>query len=201
MNLTIRLAVVFLAAGTLAGFAGCSFSGGGPINARSVESSGTLELNPTIRAYRAHDENTADVYLTDLPESACALGASISEVSGQILHLHLFVSPEAGSTPIDQTACSVSIRLVVISRGQVGIYGGGGFLFPDDDPGSESFDGNLEEATLRFLASTDGFTDRLGPSELSGEISAPKNASRAQQIEARLDELTGLTRRGPAPVR
>lgn len=172
---------------------GCSFSGG-PLTAHSVESTLSLELSPTVRAYRALDQNTADIYLTDIPEPALALGTSLEGVSGQIVHLRLFVSPEAGSTPIDQTACSVSIRLVVVSQGEVGIYGGGGFLFPDDDPGSSTLDGNVEQATMKFIASTEHFADRLGPSELSGSVSAPKDAALAQRLSARMDEIASLAR-------
>ncbi len=178
--------------------AGCSTFTETTINARSVQSGDMLELVPTIRAYRAIDKNTADVYLTDLPKEACRQGAPLGEVSGQILHLHLFISPEAGSTPIDSTACSVTVRLVVVSRGQVGVYGGGGFLQPDSDPGSADFDGFISQATLRFIYRTAGFNDRLGSSELSGSISAPRDDGTADALAIRLDELLNLARR-PAP--
>ncbi len=177
----------------------CSFSGGGPIRAQSVSTSTALELIPTIRGYRAIDKNTADVYLTDLPRAALERGADLSEVSGQILHLHLFISPEAGSTPIDSTACSVTLRLLVISRGQVGAYGGGGFIMPDSDPGEDDFDGSMDRATLRYVGGTPGFADRLGPSELSGAISAPRDDPTAAMIAAQLEHLMAATTKRPEP--
>lgn len=165
-----------------------------PIEARSVNSPVVLALDPGIRAYRAADKNTADVYLTDLPRSACQPGAPIGDVSGQMLHIHLFISPEAGSTPIDRTACSVMVRLVVVSRGEVGLYGGGGFLQPDSDPGSKNFQGTMRGATLRLLSSTPNFKDLLGPAELSGTISAPLDPAASGVLEARLNELMRATR-------
>lgn len=177
---------------------GCSFTGAGPITARSVNSTGSLVLEPTLRAYRAIDSNTADVYLTDLPAWALEPGASLAEVSGQLLHLHLFISPEAGQTPIDQTACSVTLRQFVIARGQIGMYGGGGFLQPDDDPGDGDFDGAIRGATMRFISSTPGFSDLLGPAELSGGIEAPRDDQTARMLAAKLNELMSTIGRQPA---
>lgn len=173
----------------------CGLTGGGPIRAESVTTSSVLQLEPTVRAYRAIDKNTADVYLTDLDRSALDLGAPLDEVSGQILHLHLFISPEAGATPIESTACSVTIRLMVISRGHIGVYGGGGFIMPDSDPGDSEFAGDIERATLRFMQSTPGFTDRLGPAELSGEITAPRNDPTTDRLAARFEQLLNSTTR------
>ncbi|HLO40069.1 MAG TPA: hypothetical protein VK176_03535 [Phycisphaerales bacterium] len=178
---------------------GCSyFSGEGPLTTQSVDADFDLLLEPGIRAYRSTDPNTADIYLTDLPRELCQPGASLGEASGQLLHIHLFISPEAGETPIESTACSVSIRLVVISRGQVGVYGGGGFLYPDSDLGDEDFEGSIRRGTLKYMNGTPGFADRLGPSELSGDIEAPKDEAAVRILAARLDELLGMTRK-PAP--
>ncbi len=175
---------------------GCSyFTGGGPIMTQSVDADMDLLLEPTIRAYRSHDSNTADIYLTDLPRELCQPGAALGEVSGQLLHIHLFISPEAGETPIDDTACSVAMRLVVISRGQVGVYGGGGFLYPDTDVGDEDFEGAIKQGTLKFMSGTPAFVDRLGPSELNGGIEAPKDEPAARILAARLDELLAMTRK------
>ncbi|GMV27528.1 MAG: hypothetical protein AMXMBFR58_35590 [Phycisphaerae bacterium] len=176
---------------------GCGLTGAGPITARSVNNQFDLQLLPTLRAYSSLDKNTADIYLTDLPREVLALGAPLNDSSGQILHVHLFISPEAGETPIDHTACSVAVRLVIISRGQIGMYGGGGFLLPDSDPGDATFAGDMRGATLRFLGSTPGFADRLGPAELSGSIEAPKDDATSTLVARRLDELLGRLKSPP----
>ncbi|MBL8963059.1 MAG: hypothetical protein JNK70_03205 [Phycisphaerae bacterium] len=187
--------IVLAGMGILLAGAGCSIPfSSRPIETRSVHSPVGLTLVPGIRAYRSADKNTADVYLTDLPRSACEPGASIEGLSGQVLHLHLFISPEAGSTPIDRTACSVMVRLVVLSRGEVGLYGGGGFLQPSSDPGSRSFDGTIRGATLRLIASTRNFKDLLGACELSGTISAPRDEAASGVLEVRLNELMRAAR-------
>jgi hypothetical protein len=183
-------ATTAIAAGILAG---CSVLGGGSaIRSQSVVSADALEFTPTERAYVAADKNTADIYLTDLPASALAPEADVSEVSGQVLHLHLFIAPEAGSTPIASTACSVTVRHVVVSRGEIGVYGGGGFLLPSSTPGDDEFEGRVLDATLKLISATTGFSDRLGPTELSGYIEAPKDAAGSARLAATLDSL--LTR-------
>ncbi len=148
----------------------------------SVRSSGEqrtlFESTLPLSVYAWFDANTADVYLTDL--SPQALGsADIAAGDGNLVHLHMFMNPSAGLTPIADTACSVTVRHVVFAKGRVGIYGGGGFLNPRGKPGESTFGGDVRDATVRLLSSTPGFEDKLGPALWSGSFSAADNRATA----------------------
>jgi hypothetical protein len=144
-------------------------------------------------AYTARDRNTADVYLTDLPPDALKPGADLSEVWGQLVHLHLFVAPKPGSTPIATSACSVTVRAVVIARGEIGVYGGGGFLDPETEPGDSVLEGSMRRASCRLVAKTPGFMDRLGASSFQADFTAARDEPGARSLAARLQEILALT--------
>lgn len=148
-------------------------------------------------AYRVGSANTAEVYLTDLPPEALEPGADLATVEGRIVQLRLFLIPRAGSTPIDSTASSLTIRHVVLSRGVIGVYSGGGFLRPSDRVGSASFSGRVAGATVRLTGLTAGFADRLGAATFDASFRAPRDDAMAGRIAARLDDV--LLRAGVTP--
>jgi len=161
----------------------------GTESAVSVRSSAsptmTLEASLPTRVYAWFDDNTADIYLTDLASAALAspeLGAG----DGNLIHIHMFLNPQAGMTPIADTACSVTVRHAVFTKGRVGIYGGGGFLNPGGTPGEPTFGGEVRDATVRLLSSTAGFEDKLGPSKLSVTFKAAENRAAAIQAAEKL---------------
>ena len=168
-------------------FSGCA--GQNRITVQSVREA--IADTPTLptSVYGTEDGNTADLYLTDLPASALDPGAPLTGVSGRLAHLHLFVAPKAGSTPIAASACSVTIRYIVIADGHVGVYAGGGFLLPRSGVGDESFEGRVSEATLRLSGKTEGFSDRLGPCTMNAQLSAQRDEAAARRIGARVDDL------------
>lgn len=185
-----RLAAVSLILATLtSGMGGCSSLGGIRLTSVKAEGGGTLQLRPRTSAYLAGDRNTADVYLTDLPGEALDPAADLAGVSGQFIHIHLFLTPKAGSTPIDSTACSASVRHVVIADGRIGVYGGGGFLSPNTSPGDRVLTGRLSDATLRLVSASPEFGDRLGPSKLDCAFRAPLDQRLANALAARLDTI------------
>lgn len=159
-----------------------------------------MTANLPVQAYAALDGNTADVYMTDLPPAALQPDGDLSNVWGQFVHLHLFVSPKAGQTPIANSACSVTVRHVVIARGQIGVYGGGGFLIPGTDPGDDYLTGSIRGATCRLVALSPGFVDRLGASEFRTTFKVPKDDAQARELAARLSEILGLAKPLPAPL-
>lgn len=175
----------------LGGSTGCGSKPG--LTLQSVDSGTRFVSELPAAVYRFRDRNTADVYLTDLPREALDPEADIFGVSGQLVHIHLFVTPAAGDTPIDDTACSASIRHVVISQGQVGVYAGGGFLLPGDKPGEPQFSGKINGATLRLVSSSKGFVDRLGAVEMAGVVKAPLNEPMSAALADRLRTLIELT--------
>jgi hypothetical protein len=159
------------------------------VEVRSVQQSAVDA--PTLRtsAYHSTDRNTAEVYLTDLDAAALQPGTDLRGISGRIVQIRMFVEPLAGSTPIEQSACSVIVRHIVIADGQVGVYGGGGFLNPDRRAGKSRFSGNLRGATLRLTGKTGGFNDALGSSVLDANFSARRDEELARKIARRVDDV------------
>ena len=90
-----------------------------------------------------------------------------------ILHAQLLWEPKPGSTPVDPTATNVVLRLVLITQGELGIYGGAGFAWPNGTSGKTAMSLNLVGSTLTLLHSTDGFRDLLSPFMMIGSIRAP----------------------------
>jgi hypothetical protein len=99
---------------------------------------------------------------------------------GQILHIELLWIPRAGSTPIEVTATNASLRYVIISGGEVGVYGGAGFVKPRGRPGDRAMSLSLREASLRLLHSSDGFVDLLTPALASGSLIAELDTRRTR---------------------
>lgn len=169
---------------------GCWGSGGGrTVELRSAEAGSRLVATATMQAYRSSDPNSAEIYTTDLPAWALEADADLSTVEGNMTQFRMFIDPEPGETPIDPTACSVTIRHIVIARGEVGVYAGGGFLHPGDSPGGRSFGGSVRGATVRLVAASPGFKDLLGPSSFKGGFSATKDEQLTRRMEARFMSL------------
>lgn len=175
---------------------GCSVNTA--VEVRSVQKS--VVDAPTLRttAYMSSDRNTAEVYLTDLDASALVPGSDVSGVSGRIVQIRMFMEPLAGSTPIQSSACSVIVRHIILADGEIGIYGGGGFLNPNRRAGRSHFSGTLREATLRLTGKTPGFNDALGAATLDASFSAPRNEELARTIARRIDDLLLIVGESPA---
>lgn len=148
----------------------------------SVRSGDVLRLEPQFQAYVAADANTVDFYLSDLPAQAFADDADLSQFSGSLVHVHMFLAPRAGSTPIAFTASTATVRQVIFSAGQVGMYSGGGFLLPSGKAGDDVFGGTLRDASLRLTARSPGFVDRLGPADFASSLRVPRDVARARRM-------------------
>lgn len=181
-NPTRTAALLCTAASLLSG--GCSWARSDGLTLKSTASSSELHLTPAIQVYAASDRNTADFYLTDLPPQASAPQADLRAFTGSLVHVHLFLQPKAGSTPIDPGACSVTVRQLIVAGGQAGLYSGGGFLETSSDVGSPECGGTFRGATLRLTAATPGFLDRLGPSEMRAKFNATRNDAQARAWSA-----------------
>jgi len=191
----LTLAASILAA-ALAPASGCSRSVSAPSGIRldGIESSVGLRPRLPTKAYINEDNASADIYLTDLAEDALLPRAPLDGVSGTIVHIHLFALPKAGKTPIDETASTAAIRTLVVSKGHLGVYGGGGFMLPSERPGARAIGGSIRSASVRLTGSTPGFDDRIGAAQFSASVSAPRDETRARVIAARFEELLRLTR-------
>lgn len=182
----IAVLAALLAAGCLSGCSRGMFTPTG-VRLRSHERPVEFGPVPTAVAYIDRDTNTADIYLTDFSRAELAADTPLGDVTGTILHVHMFMRPRPGRTPIETTASTVSFRCAVIAGGQVGVYGGGGFLFPSGEPGDASFGGIIRNASARLLAGTPGFVDRLGAARLDASLNAPRDPALAKLIDRRLD--------------
>lgn len=184
---------VILGASLAATLGGCAAAGlGGATTALRIESrERDTWMAPQYRTavYRAVDENTADIFLSDVPEDALVARLRAPNDEGTpatVTHIRLFLNPKAGKTPIDFTASNATITHVVMSGSAIGVYGGGGFLLPSSDIGSSEFGGRIRNASLRLLQSDDGFADLLGLAEMSGNVRARRDDTFADTISARL---------------
>lgn len=162
-----------------------------------------------VKAYVPTDNNTADIYFSDIPtERLLDSDDTLADAVGSIVHIHMFLTPVAGSTPIDATACNTTVRQIVLAgplgsarnRPALGVYSGGGFLLPDDVPGARSFSGSLFDATLKLTHASPGFVDRLGASRMHGDFEARRADDLARALAARFSSLLELTRPVPAPA-
>ena len=116
---------------------------------------------------------------------------------GQILHAQLLWSPLPGSTPVDPTATNLTLRLVLISDGEMGLYGGAGFAWPRGTIGEESIELDIVGSTLTLLHSTEGFRDLLSPMMIVGRLKAdhdPVMTLRTRQAASQLvTDMLGTT--------
>lgn len=178
----------------LTGCAGIGAGGsGGSGQVLSDAESTRLNLRLPTRAAVVQDRNTADVYLTDLSPTTLARlteGAIGPEISGTLLHIHIFLNPKPGRTPIEDTAASATARLVVIARGQIGVYDGAGFLMPGRSLRKGSAAGTLRNAPTRLTRATDGFTDLLGSSRMEVSFGAKSDEPTAAAIAAAVRTMT-----------
>ncbi|MEO1129994.1 MAG: hypothetical protein AAFX05_09880 [Planctomycetota bacterium] len=143
-----------------------------------------LSLSPRFatQVYTSDDSNTIDIYLTDI--DALGLGYEEARMTGHLVHIHVFLMPLAGKTPIDETASNIAITHVVLANGSYGIYGGGGFMLPIGAAGDPQFGGTIAHGTLRPLGAVGSFNELLGWNEVSGKVGAVRDPQRAEQLAA-----------------
>ncbi|MDG2292679.1 MAG: hypothetical protein P8L37_08455 [Phycisphaerales bacterium] len=120
-----------------------------------------------------------EIWLTDIPVADLAAG---TVQNGQIIHIELLWSPRPGYTPIDYEAANISVRYIVISSDQFGIYEGGGFGYPLGEPEDGSMVLKIDSAALQLAESTTDFVDLLSPAVLSGTFNGTCDAKLATLI-------------------
>ena len=81
-------------------------------------------------AYRVEAAQTS-MYLSDRTLDEL-LSGDVQEA--RILHAQLLWIPKPGTTPVDPTATNVTLRLVLLTDGELGVYGGAGFAWPNGTP-------------------------------------------------------------------
>jgi hypothetical protein len=181
-----------------------NFGWGEPVVTTTSQSDSavTIETGPLLAVYRPTSIEAADIYLTDIPERLLTKPDGLSRAEGSIVHVHLFLEPRAGRTPVANTACNVAVRHIVLARAhpgdgdsakasrvRVGEYAGGGFAKPRDDIGDDPLRATITGATLRLVRADEGFRDLLGPATLKAVFKAKRDDALAEAIAARVQEI------------
>jgi hypothetical protein len=110
-------------------------------------------------------------------------------VQGQIFHIELLWLPRAGWTPTSADATNASIRYIVISNGEVGVYAGAGFALPRGSIGSKNVTVTVQDASLRLVEHTPGFVDLLTPARLSGTFTADHDPRKTVQAHYAMSQI------------
>lgn len=160
------------------------------------EEAAALPLNLPTSVFDSPDPTSAEFFLTDLPPGVWQGGADASDLSGVIIHIHMFMLPKAGNTPIETTASTATVRVLVLANGELGLFGGGGFLSKSGSVSDKRLGGSLQDATLRLIRATPNFDDRLGPAYASGGISATRDAAQVKALRRAFNHLASFA----APV-
>lgn len=137
--------------------------------------------------YSFDDRNTMTLVLLAGPEDQPQQAAVV----------RMYWQPRAGATPIAGTATNATIQYIVFAgdgeggddAGEVGVYSGAGFLFPNSDPGEDSLRAGLWQATVRLSDRSAGFNDLLGKAVLRGDVSARREDALTNDLLRQLNAL------------
>jgi len=162
--------------------AGCA--GHGSAGAMRIQSLGdrpaVLAGDYTTAYFSREADEEASFMLADMPAAGVLKG---TVGNGQLLHIDLLWLPKPGRTPIDPSATNATIRLVVISNGEMGLYGGAGFAMPDGSLEGKKVSLTLRDASVQLLESTPGFVDLLSPAQMTGSFSAQHNDQKSRDLK------------------
>jgi len=118
-------------------------------------------------------ESEDSYWFSDVPLSALLAHSEESPIKDAVfLHAQMIWIPKPGLTPLDPAATNLVVRVVIVSDGEVGLYGGAGFARIDGEPGDERVEIEVEGGTLTLLERTGGFNDLLSPAGFSGTFAA-----------------------------
>lgn len=186
--------------------AACALIASVIVGCRSIPSGGAVEVRALGSAPLELSQEFAEGVFTSLPSeesywfSDISLEGSVdrfvAEFAGEgaerpsaaFLHAQLVWTPEPGKTPLDADATNLVLRLVIVSKGEVGIYGGAAFATPsggDGEPRSLAIEGG----TLTLLEKTEGFHDLLSPARLTGTLTARLDEGAASRWRRALSQF------------
>lgn len=140
----------------------------------STDSGSTFSPALPHCVYRYRDADNADIFLSDIPFDRLGgdgESADGSGLSGTVVHIHIFLTPEAGQTPIESTAFNATVRQFILIDGVAGLYAGGGFV-TSGSFGGGSVAGRVRDVSLRLVRAGGPFTDPLGTASLTGTFRA-----------------------------
>lgn len=167
----------------------CSGGNGvvGQIRAESVGAERVVLDSEFITAYYLHDAaSRTAVFLSDVPLEDLLDGRIDT---GQVIHIEVLWVPKAGKTPLDGTATNVSIRHIVFSNGELGVYEGGGFAMPSGKFGAKEVSLELRSSTMTLGSRTAGFVDQLSPAQVTGKLTARRDDKITRQIQFAISQI------------
>lgn len=182
--LFVRHAIVIAC---LLGVVGCSggprSTTGGKIAVGSItQKDATATSGFQHGIYSFKDQNTITAVLYDGPV----------DNPSQVLVIRMLWKPRAAKTPISADATNASIRYITFSgegNREVGIYGGGGFMYPKSKLGRQSTSASVWDATLKLTEHSAGFEDKLGLATVSGDFSANRDDEGTEAAIGRINAM------------
>ena len=158
--------------------AGCAIEPGGMVEAvGSGDTAARLPSAFTTGTFSTEPAATTVVF-SDIPYEELATGTA---KDGRFLHIEVLWRPRAGKTPIETSSTNLSIRFVVVSNGEVGVYVGGGFAWiKGGRDGEDAISLDIIGSSISLIDKTPGFVDLLSPASLLGELGALRNSENAR---------------------
>ncbi len=165
-------------------FSGCASQG--TVRLSSATSQRAFEARLPTRVFARQDANAIDIYMTDLPIERWHPDTSLAGVSASLVHIHQFIAPKPGETPISNNASNATVRYILIAPTGIGIYAGGGFLRASGDT---TLHATLVGSTVNLVHHSPGFTDALGPSTLAATVNATGDDRAIAALQARVQTI------------
>lgn len=149
------------------------------------ESSARLATAAVIEAWSAGEASTRSIILSDFTPDQL----SNEQLTGTIVHLDLLWEPTPGKTPLVPTATNFVCRVLVFSQGEMGLYGGGGFGWPDIDSSAGTLTLDISGCSISLLEKTSGFHDLLTPAEIRGRLVARRADALVTKLQRSASQL------------
>jgi hypothetical protein len=186
-----RATVIILGTALLASLSGCASDdlvgeieivGLGPSALR-------FDRELSVAAYAVREAEDS-FFFSDVPlEDLLRHGPETPLRNGVFLHVQLIWTPKPGMTPVDPTATNAVTRVLIVSEGEVGLYGGAAFARADGESGEEELSLGVEGGTLTLLERTAGFNDLLSPAGFAGALRAPLAADETARWRRALSQF------------
>ena len=203
---TVCSCIAAVTAAVLAFAPGCGIDMGGRVDTVGAGDTAARLASEFPGGTFAIEPAQTTVVFSDIPYEDLARGTARN---GRFLHIEVLWRPRPGRTPIEASSTNLTIRFVVVSEGEVGVYAGGGFGWidggtdMDDELGIE-----ITGSSLSLIDKTPGFVDLLSPAEMTGTLGARKNADNAratrraasQFVTNRLGRVQWVSRESPAKI-
>lgn len=158
--------------------AGCTFTPGGSVETVGSGDTAVRLVSEFANGTYSIESAQTTVVFSDIPYEDLATGTA---TDGRFLHIEILWRPRPGRTPIEASSTNLSIRFVVVSHGEVGVYVGGGFAWiTGGKPADTELELDITGASVSLVDKTPGFVDLLSPATLVGELGAQKNAENAR---------------------